>query len=69
MILRYPHLNVRHANNDLFELIVLPSTRRSFDHGEGGIILSCFVRYADVKLATHTHKFVVFHVEENELRP
>ena len=67
--MRYPHLNVCDANNDVFELIVLPGISRALNHGEGSIILSNFVRYNNVKLAACTHKFVIFDVEEDELRP
>jgi hypothetical protein len=68
-LLWYPHLNVCDANNDVFELIMLPGISRPLNHGKGGIILSFVVRYTSVRLATCTHKFVIFDVEEDELRP
>ena len=46
------HLNIGDLGDDLLELVVLPSIRRSLHHSKRGII-----------------EFIVFDVEEDQLRP
>ena len=35
----YAHLDVRYADDDILELVVLPSIRGPLDHGESSIVL------------------------------
>jgi hypothetical protein len=56
------HLHVSGANNDILELVVLPSIRRAFDHCKGSIVLERPMNTASDAKEGGTYKLVIFDV-------
>lgn len=62
------HLDIRYADNHVFELVVLPSIRRTLDHSKSGVILKDWSSLYRVN-KRETYEFVILDVQEDELGP
>jgi len=63
------HLNIRHPDNHILELVVFPSIDRSFDHSEGGIVLEYASADGHPPSVTPTHKLIIFDEQQDEFWP
>ena len=63
------HLNVRHPDDHVLELVVFPSIGRPFDHSESSIVLRWVSVDGRSPAGTITYKFIILNVQQDEFWP
>jgi hypothetical protein len=62
------HFNVRHADNDIFELVMFPGVCRLLDHSHRSVVLNTSSA-SDWACIPATYVFVIFDVQEDQFWP